>query len=628
MKKVIKFDTTGNRAHPFYILWVLENYSSEKCKLKQSDIVRILETKHNYKIERKSVGENLHLLDNLGYNVKGLEGRGGVWLEKDIGDEQLQMLIDNVLFSNYIAKEEAEDLIDNLISLGGSDLKKKSAKAQIDGGRIYHQDSYNFFKEVAKIKQAMTEENGTTKRIKFDYTKYAYQGDHIELVKKEKHEVSPYFFVQKKGYYYLVAYNHKADALWHYRLEYVQNVEIMSSYAKNQNDTELKNKTRGEYVSEHPYMFAGKSETITVKVLSSKLSLVVETFGDNMNKVSEDADYTLVEVRCTQLDAFYWATQFGDYIEVLKPQKLRNDLRNHVESMFLKYSQGDGDKYEESIRLAKRERILNLEGIDLRGKTKHFSIKSLHSLSLSNNNIDNIDFIKSMRHIRRLKISNNNIKSLEPVKNLRNVRSYEVENLPIEKLEMPQNEEFMRLHFDLPSSVDMSELKKVKKVVFMTFSERCTFNDTIPWDYFDANKDTLPYKIVDRESEDVNTNARDSYNSYYPYNIMRKVLGHDVEFVGNHDEICKAVDKIVDKLSKKEQTFINLKFKDRISDLEIKKQMQISWEEMRTIYDSAIRQLCLAKNAQIFTSFTEPTDENKNYTIDSHPLSKKIKIKK
>ena len=64
--------------------------------------------------ERKSIGKDLKLLYDLGYNIHGVEPeldedgnelpktRGKIWLEKDISDEKLKLLIDSVLFSNYI----------------------------------------------------------------------------------------------------------------------------------------------------------------------------------------------------------------------------------------------------------------------------------------------------------------------------------------------------------------------------------------------------------------------------------------------------------------------------------------------------------------------------------------------
>lgn len=345
---VMNFSVGGYKAQAFYVLWVLENYSSEERKLKQSDIVDIIKNKGHY-TDRKSVAKDLLLLKDLGFDVRGVCGeldekgnekpakRGKIWLNRDVTDEKLQLLIDNVLFSNYVGRVEAKELVDYLISLGSDELKKKSATSRIDGGNIYHQDNVEFFKELGTIKDAMTEIRGVSRKIKFKYAQYKYNGNELLLEKQRGHIVSPYFFVSQKGNYYLVGFNHNKNCLWHYRLDYVKNVEILSDYAKPKDETDLKGKSIGKYVLEHPYMFASTVEGIDVRIPSDKMGIVVDAFGESSRFIGEENGYLTFKIFCGEHDAFHWAMQFGAYVEVLSPQKLRNRIRNHVEGMAIKY---------------------------------------------------------------------------------------------------------------------------------------------------------------------------------------------------------------------------------------------------------------------------------------------------
>ena len=55
------------------------------------------------------------------------------------------MLIDTIVFSNFIEKSEAKELIDALISINGNECEsKKSASSRIDGGQVYHQEKAEF----------------------------------------------------------------------------------------------------------------------------------------------------------------------------------------------------------------------------------------------------------------------------------------------------------------------------------------------------------------------------------------------------------------------------------------------------------------------------------------------------
>ena len=249
---IINFGAGGNKAQVFYVLWVLQNYSDENHFLKQDDIVEILKNKGHF-TERKSVARDLNLLAELGFNIHGVlpeldeDGnelpipRGKIWLEREISDEKLKLLIDSILFSNYIGKEEAKDLIDALISLGSAKLKAKSATSRIDGGKVYHQENVDFFKELATINEAMVEKHGVSQQISFKYAQYKYKGEEIVLEKERDHVVSPYFFVSQKSNYYLVGYNHKQECLWHYRMDYVKDVKILKDTAKKIADNVILN---------------------------------------------------------------------------------------------------------------------------------------------------------------------------------------------------------------------------------------------------------------------------------------------------------------------------------------------------------------------------------------------------
>ena len=345
----MNFKAGGYKAQAFYVLWVLENYSNENKKLKQSDIVKYIR-ENGHDADRKSVGRDLLLLKDIGFNVHGVGEqlddngneipmqRGKIWLERDVSDEKLQMLIDNVLFSSYLGKNDAKELIAYLISQGGKKLKAKSAASRLDGSNIFHQDNVEFFKELRKIKEAMIEVKGVSKKISFKYAKYKYKDGKVVLEPERKHFVSPYFFVSKKGNYYLVGYNHEKECLWHYRLDYVRNVEILNENAKSKYETELKGKTICQYVAEHPYMFSGSVEGVEARLPSNRLGIVIDTFGSSYRHVGEQNGYSTVRIYCSESDAFHWAMQYGTHVEVLSPKPLRDAIRTHVKDMMARYS--------------------------------------------------------------------------------------------------------------------------------------------------------------------------------------------------------------------------------------------------------------------------------------------------
>ena len=289
------------KAQLLYVLYVLENFTDEYNHLTQVEIANKVkelrgeldEDDAGKRTETKSIAKCLRILKDVGYDVRGINvtseddnkihqtTRGHIWLKREIDNAKLQMLIDTVLFASYLDKAEAKELIDALIALGGPSLKDaKSASARVDGGKVYHPEKSNLFIELQRINESMELE--PAKKITFKYARYKYVGDKIVLEKSREHVVSPYHYVVRNGRYYLVAFNHKQNELWHYRLDYIKDVEILRSEdALLRNETELKGQTIGEYVQQHPYMFAGKPIGMEVRVDSDRIGIVYDTFGGN-----------------------------------------------------------------------------------------------------------------------------------------------------------------------------------------------------------------------------------------------------------------------------------------------------------------------------------------------------------
>ena len=152
----MNFGVETTKVQPLYILYVLKRFTDEKNTLTQEGIARKLrdlgycpvrkdkngKTKERKLDERKSIGQDLKLLYCMGYPIHGVEKeldedgnelpatRGKIWIEKDISDEKLQMLIDTIVFSNFIEKSEAKELIDALISINGNECESKKVQVQ------------------------------------------------------------------------------------------------------------------------------------------------------------------------------------------------------------------------------------------------------------------------------------------------------------------------------------------------------------------------------------------------------------------------------------------------------------------------------------------------------------------
>jgi predicted DNA-binding transcriptional regulator YafY len=84
-------------------------------------------------------------------------------------------------------------------------------------------------------------------------------------------------------------------------------------------------------------MFGGESQKVTFKIDRSRFDDVVDWFGTDF-KIRESAeDYYIISVDVNVNAMYYWALQYGVYVEVLSPEDLRNNIRKTVGSIYRKY---------------------------------------------------------------------------------------------------------------------------------------------------------------------------------------------------------------------------------------------------------------------------------------------------
>ena len=86
-------------------------------------------------------------------------------------------------------------------------------------------------------------------------------------------------------------------------------------------------------------MFGGESIVINLLVDEKIISELVDWFGSSFSIMDKkDNEQILVRIKCNEQAFFYWALQYGMYVEVVEPVSLRNKLAEAVRSMDEKYN--------------------------------------------------------------------------------------------------------------------------------------------------------------------------------------------------------------------------------------------------------------------------------------------------
>lgn len=317
------------------IMQVLERYSDVNHPLTQEEIIKKLEKDYGINAERKAIGRNIALLQEV-FESEGINNpataiviesdkRKGTFLDKRLfEDAELRLLIDGVLASKHISEKYSSDLIEKL-----SMLSNKYFKSNIK--HVYSVKDWNktknkaLFLNIALIDEAI--EKG--RQITFDYNKY---GADKKLHKTSTHTASPYQLILHNQHYYLVFLSEKWKNMGHFRLDKITNIDItdepltpLRKIKGYENGLDYK-----KFASSLPYMFTDDIEKVTFVCDESIIDQVVDWFGEEVKLTDMGGGKFEAAVLASPNAMEYWAMQYLNFVEIKTPLKLREKIKDNL----------------------------------------------------------------------------------------------------------------------------------------------------------------------------------------------------------------------------------------------------------------------------------------------------------
>ena len=86
-------------------------------------------------------------------------------------------------------------------------------------------------------------------------------------------------------------------------------------------------------------MFSRESVRVKLKTTADMMNELIDWFGKDLKISQTKKDgWTEVSLVCNKDAMFYWALQYGPYVEVLEPATLRDRLSENITAMAQKYN--------------------------------------------------------------------------------------------------------------------------------------------------------------------------------------------------------------------------------------------------------------------------------------------------
>ncbi|MBQ3854252.1 MAG: WYL domain-containing protein [Anaerovibrio sp.] len=326
-------DGTGNkRLLNMYILNILREYSDENHALTQQDILKQLESDYDVICDRRTVKAYVDEWIELGWDI--VYDKGYKLISREFDDAELHILIDSVLFSKSISTRQAQTLIKKLQGFASKYFNAKVSHVcnLPDLNRTVNRQAMY---ALGIINDAIS----AKKKIEFIYNE---MGTDFKLHPKRKdpYVVNPYQIVANNGKFYLIANYDKYDNVVHFRIDKMKETKCLNESIKPRSEVpELANGLNlPKHMAEHIYMFSGESVWAEIKTTPDMMGELVDWFGKDFKIEQKEDGYIIIRVKCNGNALRYWALQYGPYVEILKPVKLREQLKQDAENMYRKYS--------------------------------------------------------------------------------------------------------------------------------------------------------------------------------------------------------------------------------------------------------------------------------------------------
>lgn len=326
------YATANKKMLNMLILDILKEYSDADHRLTQQEIIRLLKSNYDMECDRRSVKNNLLYLKELGYEISMDDGY--YLVEREFEDAELRMLIDSVLFSKQLTQKQAKDLIEKLRKQGNRYFSAKVSHIS-NLPDLQYADNKQIMYALDAVNDAITER----KKISFIYNSY---GTDFQLhPRREKpYIVSPYQMVANNGHFYLIANYDKYDNISHYRLDKMTCVKILNDKVKPQKA--IKDFSHGfslpKHMAEHIYMFSGPSVRVKLLAPADMMNELIDWLGkDFIVRKADNDEKIIITLNCNEESMFYWALQYGPYVEVLEPESLRSRIAESIKKMAKKY---------------------------------------------------------------------------------------------------------------------------------------------------------------------------------------------------------------------------------------------------------------------------------------------------
>ena len=268
--------------------------------------------------ERKSIYQDIKDLIEMGWDI--VTTPKGYFLASPLLETaQARILVDALSSSSFLTSKKASEMqeaILSLLSVHEADIIRKQATLS-----PHHSSNEQVYYTLDKLQKAIANDYA----ISFKYFDYNVRKKKIYRKNSKRYLGIPYGLIYHKERYYVVIYNISHDNYSNYRIDKMDQVEIIEEI-QTKKPFDLQ-KFRDESFN----MYTTETETIRIEFEESLINVLYDDLGSDLfiEKV-ENGKITLMMKAAISDSLIAWILSFSTKAKVIAPASLIEDIKEYT----------------------------------------------------------------------------------------------------------------------------------------------------------------------------------------------------------------------------------------------------------------------------------------------------------
>lgn len=315
-----------------YIMRILLEKSDEKHTLSAADISRMLQD-YGMSADRKTIYSDIETLREFQIDIVQAKGtNGGYYIgSREFELPELKLLVDAVQASKFISRKKSEELIKKLENL----TNEYDARLLQRNVFIYNRPktgNETIYYNVDQIHTAILENT----QIAYQYAEWTVQKELVPKRGGKVYTVSPWALTWDDSNYYLIAYDVEADGIKHYRVDKMQQVNVIRKARVGKErfqDFDLAvfaKKTFG--------MYGGHDSEVTLDCRNELVGVIMDRFGKGTMLIPENETHFRVHILVAVSRQFFgWVTGIGKEMRIAGPESVKEEYKKYLQEILEEY---------------------------------------------------------------------------------------------------------------------------------------------------------------------------------------------------------------------------------------------------------------------------------------------------